>query len=91
MRNRTMTSLADNSNLNSSRTSHYRTWYHTDVPLIKVRNVVESINLFNTFKTSVLDHRLSTSSSLLSWLEQESNLFAFWYLISVIKYDLSSS
>ena len=64
---------------------------YSNITLIKVWNIVKSIDLVNIFKAALLDHWFRTTRPFFGWLEKESYHFIGWDLTSIFDECLCSS
>jgi len=86
----TVTSLANDGDLNLRYCCKKWTFTNSYVALIKVWDVVKAIDFVNSLQASFFNHRFSTAWSLFSRLEQKSDALALGDFIQVFLNDLSA-
>ena len=86
-----MAAFANYFDLDLGYLSHYGTFNNSDITLVKVRDIVVSVDFIDSFKASFFDHGKSTTRAFLSWLEEESYGFSFCNAVSVLSNYLSRS
>lgn len=82
-----MSTVSFNSDFDHSWTGHYWSLFAPNFSKSTYRPVMEPINFINAFQTSLLDHKLSSSDSLLCWLEEQPNFFISRYLRFLFQKD----
>jgi hypothetical protein len=65
-----MASLTFAYDLDCSNSRKEPTFTNADITLIKVWNIVETVDLINSFQASLLDHRFCTAWRLFGRLEE---------------------
>lgn len=90
MRCAAVTSLANHGDSNNRNCCEKWTLTHSYVALVKVWDVVKTVDFVDTFEASILNHRFSTTWPFFGRLEQQSDTLALRDLIQVLLNNFSA-
>lgn len=84
-----MATLPDNLEPNLGHSCEKRSFTHSDISFVEIRDIMIAINFIDLLETTFLNHLWSATWSFFRWLEKKSNKFTLGDLVSVFVKDLS--